>query len=375
MFKYALIAGCLSSAAFAAVVIDSKSLDYAQPALPYAPLGVIRATGVVEGASRDILLRPETIGRVVEVRADVGGLVTAGDVLLRMDNRRESQLVEVSRASLELANARLQRLINGARQAERDEAKALRAAKQAQLNQAIRTLNRVRELYRQAAVPQQQADDSEATVEGLTAEVAAAKARWELLDSPARPDEVREAQAGVAYAEGQLSLAQTALEKCELLAPANGCVLDVHAEPGELLRPDSPVPAIVLADLSRLRVRAFVEEVDAPRLRTGMTANVTADGLPDSVFEGKVELVSPRMSAKQTFSGSPHEVYDTKVREVLIDVADSAGLIVGLRVDVTFVFEDEEIVAETALLLRGAGVASTNDGVFSGANVKGVHRD
>jgi len=342
MIKYAILTSLLALAAFSAAVIDSKSPNYGPTAPRSAITNGIHAMGIVEGATRDVELRPEIIGRVVEVRAVIGQLVSAGEVLLRLDDGRQRQLVEASRASLELANAQLDRLINGARSTERDEAKALVEAKQAQLNQAIRTWHRIRELNLQAAVSQQQADEQESTVSALTAEVAAAQARWKQLDSPARADEVREAQARIAVAEAELKLAQLTLEKCELRAPTSGCVLDVHVEPGELLGPDAATPAIVLADTSRLRVRTFVEEIDAPRLQIGMPAAFTADGLPGSIFSGTVESVSPRMSAKQTFSGDANEVYDTKVREVLVSIEDSAGLIVGLRVDAKFAKGNEQ---------------------------------
>jgi hypothetical protein len=40
------------------------------------------------------------------------------------------------------------------------------------------------------------------------------------------------------------------------------------------------------------------------------------------------------MSAKHVFSGSADELYDTKVREVLVSLTDPAALMIGLRVDV-----------------------------------------
>jgi multidrug resistance efflux pump len=335
MIKYALIAGCLTFAAFAVAVIDSKSPAFATVHHAPAASSSVRATGVVEGATRAIQLRPEVAGRVVELPVTQGQMVPAGAVLLRLDDQREKQLVEVSRASLELSRAKLQRLINGAKATERLEAKSLLDAKQVELNQAVRTWNRIRELHQQAAVSQQQADENEAAVKQLSAEAAAAKARWEQIDAPARPDEVREAQAGVAYAEAQLNLSQIALQKCVLRAPTQGKILDIGVEAGELLHPEAEIASIVMVDVSRLRVRAFVEEIDAPKLRVGMPATVTTDGLPGQTYTGKVSVVSPRMTAKHTFSGSANEVYDTMVREVLVDVPNAPELI-GLRVDVNF---------------------------------------
>jgi len=42
------------------------------------------------------------------------------------------------------------------------------------------------------------------------------------------------------------------------------------------------------------------------------------------------------MSTKVLSSGSPDELYDTKVREVLVEVDNAERFLVGLRVDVTF---------------------------------------
>jgi HlyD family secretion protein len=108
----------------------------------------------------------------------------------------------------------------------------------------------------------------------------------------------------------------------------------VDVEPGDLLSPDAASPAVVVADVSKLRVRAFVEETDAPRVRTDLAARVTVDGLPGKEFTGVVSDVSPRMSEKQHFDGNPEELYDTMVREVLIDLTYDAALVIGLRVDV-----------------------------------------
>jgi hypothetical protein len=94
-------------------------------------------------------------------------------------------------------------------------------------------------------------------------------------------------------------------------------------------------------------VRAFVEELDAPRVRLGMSAQVTADGLPDTTFAGRVVSISPRMATKPIHAERPQELYDTKVREVLLEL-EATELIVGLRVDVSFQVQ-AETPADSAL--------------------------
>lgn len=334
MTKYYIYAILLTSTAGAIALIDSQSVDYAQPTERTTTSDRIYATGIVEGATEDVQIRSEIPGRVLEVAVRVSDWVERGDVLVLLDNQQQTQQVAVSHAHLELANAQLERLINGARQQERDQARALLTAKQARLQQAQRTWERVQQLREQAAISQQEFDDQQGLVETLSAEVDAVRAQLEQLEAPARVDELRVAQARVAAAQADHELARIALDKTQLRAPHRGQVLDLNVEPGELIGADSQTPAVVLADTSTLRVRAFVEEIDAPRLEAGMIAQITADGLPGQVFTGRIKSLSPRMSAKSVSSGSPDELYDTKVREVLVDVDDAEQLLVGLRVDV-----------------------------------------
>ena len=184
------------------------------------------------------------------------------------------------------------------------------------------------------AVSQQQADDSKGQVVVLTADVDAAKARLDLIEAEARIDEIRMDEARVRAAEAQLELAKVQLERTRILAPGRGQILKVDVEAGELTGPESTEPAIVMVDTAKLQVRAFVEEIDAPRVKVGMVAVVRADGLPEQEFKGRVTRLSSRMGRKQLWSDRPAERYDTKTREVWIELEQSESLVVGLRVDV-----------------------------------------
>jgi hypothetical protein len=163
-------------------------------------------------------------------------------------------------------------------------------------------------------------------VNTLSAEVEAAKARRDLLEAPAREDDLRAAEAQVAIARAKLLLAQTELSRTELRAPAGGQILDVLREPGELIDLSDDQPAIVMADTSRLCVRAYVEELDAASVTPGMEARITADGLPGYAAHGRVIEVMPRMSFKQVWTDRPDERFDVKTREVLIEVLEEPAV-------------------------------------------------
>lgn len=136
-------------------------------------------------------------------------------------------------------------------------------------------------------------------------------------------------------------MAKVQLQRTCLRAPRAGQVLETHVEVGELTGPDAPEPAVVIADTSRLRVRAYVDEIDAPRLRVGMAAQVTADGLRDRQFAGRVVELAPQMQRKPLRTDYPTERQDTKAREVWLELEDAAELLVGLRVDVTIELGEE----------------------------------
>jgi multidrug resistance efflux pump len=351
MAKYGLIVCLLVGMVVTISVINARSTNLPEGARRAANqhgTATVYATGFVEGVTEDIQLRMEQIGRVTAVLVSAGKWVEAGAVLVKLDDSRQQQEVALATANLEFAQAELERLKNGARTDEREEAHALYRSAQARLDQALRTWTRIEQLRDEKAVSQQEADDQQASVDSLRGELEAAAARVRQIEAPARADEMRAAVARVASADASLALAKINLSKTELLAPQAGRVLDVNARLGELTGPDAAKPLVVLSDTSKVYVRAFVEELDAPRITVGMKASVTADGLPGQSFAGHVISISPRMETKTIHTDRAFELYDTKVREVLVELDTKELLIVGLRVDVTFDTESVSNPVETA---------------------------
>jgi HlyD family secretion protein len=348
MLKYGYIMCLIAAMGVTISVINARSSNLARDvnhvaAAPHAT-ATIFATGLVEGVTEDVQLRMEQFGRVTEVLVAAGDWVEGGAVLVKLDDRRQLQEVALAQANLEFAQAELERLQNGARADERAEAHALYRSAQARLDQATRTWGRIEQLRVDNAISQQEADDQQAEVKSLRGKLEAAAARVRQIEAPARADEMRAAVARVASAQASLELANISLAKSKLLAPRAGRVLDVNVRLGELTGPDAVKSLVVLTDTSKVRVRAFVEELDAPRIGLGMTASVTADGLPNQSFAGHVISISPRMETKTIHSDRPVELYDTKVREVLVELDTRDPMIVGLRVDAMFdVAADVEI--------------------------------
>ncbi len=316
------------------LVLDAQSrVAVVRPEAAEGPSKIF-ARGRVEGATPEVDLRFRVAGRVAKVFVEEGQVVQRGQVLAQLEDDELRQEVAVAEADLALAEAQLQRLLNGAHSEERLEAAARFRAKKAELQRAELSWNRINALSRSQAVTPQEVDNQRMLVAGLGAELEAAKARVALLEAPARSDDVRIEQARVQASRARVKLAGVQLDHARLLAPSDGRVLKIDAAVGELAGPSAPKPAVIFSDTSRRQVRAFVDEMDAPRLKTGMTAKVLFDGFPDQPCSGRIVRLSPRMGPKELFSDRPAERLDTKTREVWIELPPGDTLVVGLRADV-----------------------------------------
>jgi HlyD family secretion protein len=295
----------------------------------------IAANGVVEGAHSEAALRFEVTGIIAGIHVREGQEVQRGTVLVELANESRKHQVSLAKAELEIAKAELERLRNGERQERRTASKAVEEARRAVLEQAKADYKRSKELLHHSASASEQVEKDRFNMLRAKAELTEAAAEHALMEAAARKEDIAAAEGRVAAAKAKLHLAESDLDKTRLLARSPGRVLRVHAEPGELATPNSVQPLLTMADLSRLRVRAFIEELDAGRVHTGQRAIVTADGYPGQEFPGTVSLVIPRMGKHAPQTDEAHEYKDMYFREVLIDLDYTATeLPVNLRVQV-----------------------------------------
>ena len=254
MLKYAAILIGISGIVAGGLIIQRQSQPLAERAV--APVGptTIYAAGRIEGATEEIRLRPQIDGRIVQLAVVETQMVSAGDLLLQVDDRAYQQEVELAKAELKQHQASLARLHNGARPEERQEAAAMFRASEADLERAELTWERIRRLREGRAVSQEEADNQRTMVAELKAKRDAAKAHFDVISSPAREDEVAREEARVAAAQARLDLAKVQLEWTRLVAPTDGQILQVNVRAGELTSIDSPIPPVIFADTRRYRV-------------------------------------------------------------------------------------------------------------------------
>jgi HlyD family secretion protein len=150
------------------------------------------------------------------------------------------------------------------------------------------------------------------------------------------PEARREA---LTTAEARRDAARAAVDRLEaeaaryrIVAPIDGVIIGRHADPGETVAPAAPL--VTIADLSRLRIEAEVDEFDIPRVVVNARATISAEGYPGPGWRGRVEEIADAVGPRHTRPEDPARSADTRVLLVRIGFLEKTPLKLGQRVEV-----------------------------------------
>ena len=203
-------------------------------------------------AARKVDLRALVAGEIVEVGKGMieGGVVAAGDLLLRIDAFDYEGALTEARANLSEAKARLTE-IEAKIRLEQD---ALASAR-TQLEFARRDIDRVEALRKSGTVSEKSADDRR-LVESQRAEMVSQRENQLAIDR-ARAEQQR---ASIGRLEWRVAQAQRNLENTILRAPFDAYVGNVNAEVGRLVGANDQV--VTLVDAEALDVRFVLTDAE-----------------------------------------------------------------------------------------------------------------
>ena len=234
-----------------------------------------------------------------------------------------------------VAEADRARLIT-ARVEERREADATRVTRKPRSRRRRPSVQRRVRLLADGAISREELERADRDARLARARLAELTERARGVDATARDDERARADAAIALPAGaQVAEAQAALAKTVIRAPRAGVVTRRHRQAGELVSPEAGQSLIVtMADTSRLRVRADVDETDVARVGIGQRVTVRADAYGDRRFAGRVIRIGATLGRKNVRTDDPIEKTDIKILETLVELEPGTTLPLGLRVDV-----------------------------------------
>jgi RND family efflux transporter MFP subunit len=189
-----------------------------------------------------------------------------------------------------------------------------------------------------AALAEAQAGVAEAEADIRLATVEVERARRLLGAAVGTPRELDRAERDLdaARARRETAVASVArieavLAKTRVVSPIDGVVLSRDVHPGETIEAGRPL--IRVADLSRTRVEAEVDEFDAAAIAEGAAVTVTAEGYAQR-WAAKVEEIPDAVSGRRLKPDDPGRPTDTRVLLVKIAFDETTPLKLGQRVEV-----------------------------------------
>ena len=259
---------------------------------------------------RQVALAFDVAGPVAEMLVEEGEPVKQGQTLAHLDATPYRYAVAAAAARLAQSQAELAKLEAGFRRQDIERARAeLDAAKADQAN-ALSTFERRRKLVANSDVSRQAFDDAQRS---LAAARARARERTEALTLVVegyRTEDVDAARAVVKAVEAALELERYRLGRTRLVAPTVGTVLIRHREPGAVVRAETPIYTVAVAD--PVWVRGYVPETALGLVHPGMTAAIMTDTRPDRPYDGWVGFISP------TAEFTPKTVETPELRTALV---------------------------------------------------------
>lgn len=163
-------------------------------------------------------------------------------------------------------------------------------------------------------------------------QAALALSRAQLALVAQRGAQVLAARAQLAQTRAALGLAQEQLQETHLIAPFDGAIVSHNFEVGDLVSPGSAV--MTIADLTHPYVYVYLSETDLPRVKTGMHADVTIDGMPGKTFRGTITEIASSAEFTPENVQTHEQRIEYLVFRVKIQFTDTTGTLKpGLPVD------------------------------------------
>jgi len=267
---------------------DSKETQFykKQETIPQRLEVSIEASGVIEAIS-SVEIKSKASGEVLFLGAEVGDFVDKGFMLAQIDQRTANNIVDQTESDLEAAKVRL---LNA----------------ESQYDRGI-------ELHKQSSISDKDFEDIK--------------------------ENYAQAKSTLVRNEVSFENAKISLDDTEVKSPIDGTVISRPVEVGQVI--SSPTSAfgegsilMTMADLSKVRVRALVDEIDVGKVEIGQSVSIKVAAYRDKEFIGTVTKIEPKAYIQQNVTTFP----------VLIDIDNEENLLlIGMNTDVVIQILDKDV--------------------------------
>ncbi len=228
------------------------------------PAGISFGNGRLE--ADEIGIDTKFAGRIAELRADIGDMVTAGQVVARMDTRDLQESLKKSQAQVKLA----QRTI--------EEANANLEQLRTQQTLAAQELQRTESLLKDGYATRELFDQRKQALDGANAGLRAATER------------VAQAERALEASEHDAALYMVNIEDNDLVAPRDGRIQYRIANIGEVLPAGGKV--LTMLDISDVYMDIYLPTPESGKVKVGTDARIVLDAYPNTPIPAKVSFMA-----------------------------------------------------------------------------------
>ncbi|MGH9547115.1 MAG: efflux RND transporter periplasmic adaptor subunit [Terriglobales bacterium] len=215
-----------------------------------------------------------------------GDRVKKGQLLAQLDDADSRSQAARALAQVRASQADMNALQNGGNREEVLTLDAQRVKSRNERDTAQRNLEALQRLQQQGAA-------SPGEVKQAQDQLAGAEADLELVQQKQKarysPPEVEKVEAEKAQAQSAYAAAEDVLRQLNIRAPFDGIVYSLPVHQGAYVNPGDLV--LQEADLSKVLVRAYVDEPDVGRLARGQQIDLTWDAIPGRTWQGSVSSI------------------------------------------------------------------------------------
>ena len=255
---------------------------------------VVSTNGKIEPVSNFEAHAPisTTVKRVL---VKEGEHVKKGQLLVELNAASARSQAAQAFAQVKASDADIHALQQGGTQDEVLANRAQLVKAQGDLDTAHRNLDALKKLQQNGAASPGEVKTAQNLYDAAAAQVKLLEARQK--DRYSRP-EVERVQAEQNQAQSAYTAAEDVLSQLVIRAPFNGVVYSLPVKQGAYVNPGDLI--LQEADLSKVLVRAFVDEPDIARLAPGDRIEVTWDAMPGRTWTGSVSVIPSEVKLRGT---------------------------------------------------------------------------
>jgi HlyD family secretion protein len=264
-----------------------------------------------------------TIVRRLLVRE--GDHVKKGQLLLQLDDAEVRSQAARAQAQVKGAQADVQAIEKGGSQEELLTLQTQIVKAKTDRDAAQRSLDALRRLQQKGAASVGEVKEGENTLQRAQADLDLLQQKQK--DRYSKP-EVDKVEAQKSQAQAAYDAAEDALHRSNVVAPFDGVVYLLPVKQGTFVQAGDLL--LQEADLSRLIVRAYVDEPDIGRITIGQKTEITWDAMPGRLWTGTVATLPATVKLRGTRNvGEATIALDNEDYKLLPNVNVSVSVIIA----------------------------------------------